>query len=723
MWGQVKWVALLVLPALLWACSGDGVRGSSVTLADASDLVTAIEVLFPQETIAQDVGLPDFGAGADQPDGPPCRTGEGCFLDQCTENQECTSGWCVEHMAEGTCTTTCVEECSNGWKCAEVNWTYPDLLFVCLSNFASLCKPCNASEDCQGAGGALDLCVDWGAQGAFCGGNCQEDQDCPDGFACVQSSTIEGLEVKQCVPQSGECPCTVKSTINNLWTSCFIVNEAGTCHGVRSCTDKGLAPCDATVPQEETCNGADDDCDGETDEATCDDDNPCTDDGCVAGECLFTPNQSACDDFNPCTIDDKCSQGHCQGTLEDCDDSNICTDDYCQQSLAGEPVCKHDFNSLPCDGGKLCVEGVCSCVPDCEGKECGPDGCGGSCIGVLQLCEKQIGVCQGAVKNDSLCTAGVYLPCDTATYYWHNSSYEEAEASCDSKDNDCDEQVDEQLGSTTCGLGQCEHTVENCMDGEIQICNPVEGKSEEICDGVDNNCNGVPDENMGTTTCGTGMCFHTVQNCWEGSWQVCDPFQGAQPEVLDGVDNDCDGEADEGFPVPGAIIITELMANPDCAVDDLGEWVEIHNKGSEPWDLNGWSLKDNDNDKITIDAGGPLVIEPGQYLVLGCNGDIATNGGVALDYVYNINKFQLANSATGDECLLVGPGGVVVDEVWWAAGQGFPDFGANKGRSIALKVAAYDHADNDSGGNWFASTQPIPDGCGDKGSPGAANEQ
>jgi len=32
-----------------------------------------------------------------------------------------------------------------------------------------------------------------------------------------------------------------------------------------------------------------------------------------------------------------------------------------------------------CSAGVLCVNGVCQCEPDCAGKECGPDGCNGQC--------------------------------------------------------------------------------------------------------------------------------------------------------------------------------------------------------------------------------------------------------------------------------------------------------------------------------------------------------
>jgi hypothetical protein len=85
--------------------------------------------------------------------------------------------------------------------------------------------------------------------------------------------------------------------------------------------------------------------------------------------------------------------------------------------------------------------------------------------------------------------------------------------------------------------------------------------SAEICDGLDNDCNGVVDDSVndgfGHVTgqaccafgnkCGTGVCTYGVYAC-AGSQVVCDGGSGPSPEVCDGLDNDCNSQVDD---VPG----------------------------------------------------------------------------------------------------------------------------------------------------------------------------
>ena len=92
---------------------------------------------------------------------------------------------------------------------------------------------------------------------------------------------------------------------------------------------------------------------------------------------------------------------------------------------------------------------------------------------------------------------------------------------CDGLDNDCDGVVDEDLSvtpcETTCGAGNAV-----CVLGE-EICFGPEPQ-EEICDYLDNDCDGEIDE------------FQR---------NACDECGPVPAELCDGVDNDCNGETDE----------------------------------------------------------------------------------------------------------------------------------------------------------------------------------
>ena len=63
---------------------------------------------------------------------------------------------------------------------------------------------------------------------------------------------------------------------------------------------------------------------------------------------------------------------------------------------------------------------------------------------------------------------------------------------CNGMDDDCDMQIDEGLGQTTCGTGACQVMVQNCVMGMSQTCSPGT-PTAETCNGVDDNCDGIVD--------------------------------------------------------------------------------------------------------------------------------------------------------------------------------------------------------------------------------------
>jgi hypothetical protein len=216
-------------------------------------------------------------------------------------------------------------------------------------------------------------------------------------------------------------------------------------------------------------------------------------------------------------------------------------------------------------GGGTCTPGLEICDDkdnDCDGliDEDVPGGCSCS-AGQTQVCYAGppgtlgLGICKAGSQS---CDGGTWGPCE-------GQVLPQLEV-CNGVDDDCDglpDDVNNDGELCFTGLpGECEIGELQCV-GTAPTCVPIVQPSPEVCDGLDNDCNGVADEGdpNGGTLCNTGLpgiCGPGVTHCVDGGL-TCQPTQAGQPEVCNALDDDCDGIPDDGNPGGGAACSTGLL--------------------------------------------------------------------------------------------------------------------------------------------------------------------
>jgi len=123
---------------------------------------------------------------------------------------------------------------------------------------------------------------------------------------------------------------------------------------------------------------------------------------------------------------------------------------------------------------------------------------------------------------------------------------------CNGIDDNCDGLVDEGLSlacyegpAGTENVGQCRGGMSHCIRGIQTACTGQIQPIPEACNGLDDDCDGQVDEQLPDMTCGLGVCRVTMPYCQGNQPQQCVPLPAATPEICNGLDDDCNGLVDE----------------------------------------------------------------------------------------------------------------------------------------------------------------------------------
>ncbi len=496
--------------------------------------------------------------------------------------------------------------------------------------------------------------------------------------------------------------------------------DAGDCDD----TDAAVNPSAAEV-----CDGVDNDCEGTADA------------GATGGIAAFVDADldGHGDPASPTTV---CGDTVGAGFViagDDCDDADaaiypgaeeVCDDldNNCDgQVNEGSPEERTYYRDADADGYGDSATALVSCTPPegytVEGADCN-DAISIVHPGADESCDGTDRDCDGDPTNN---------PVDGATYY---------------ADADGDGFGDPGTAFAACTPPEGLTTNGTDCDDAVAATHPT---AAETCDGTDNDCDGGTDEAgaSGESTWyidadadGYGSSESSVDACdlpfgYADNTEDCDDADvtrsPAATEADDDLDNDCDGEVDEGFVAVGDVIISEVTRQPrigGSSTNTNAQWFELYNTTGADIDLSDWYIARSSStlaeDGFTVDPASGAVIAAGGYALF-CktdNFDVATTAFSTLscDYywgdeteaasyagTYQDNTFNLQPSEDRLQIYAGGSSttGTLIDDLAWFydATEGYWPREAT--RSMTLDPAAADGVQNDAIESWCANIDTV----------------
>jgi hypothetical protein len=490
---------------------------------------------------------PDGDAG--QADCPECKGGLGA---PCADGVDCESGYCVEGFQGSVCTEMCESECPEGFSCRTVLNYYPDIFSLCVPNVTRLCEPCQTDHQCFGG-----KCVSF-EDGAYCAADCGGETTCPASYVCAPwSDEVTGIDLELCMPENGSCSC--QEGAEGQLRTCTVENDHGRCFGFEACDPTvGWVACNAATPGAETCNGVDDDCDGLIDDGlpvsqSCQVEN---EHGACVGEALCAGSEGwTCNAAEPAAEACNYLDDDCDGETDEDHkaDGKYALFEHC--GACGN-ACEGAIpfaELIACDASKefpQCVVEACKeqyyklndfqCIlpPNTFCKECGGDD---ECYGNTCLPLAGTSHCFKPCVDDGECFES-----------YECVEHELGGTFClpDNRTCDCGPDTDgfKKACTASSEIGTCYGFTTCTAGGGWSACD-APAPAVETCNGVDDDCDGVPDDALADE----GPCEHTVAGvgtcvgealCFGSAGWVCTAAV-PEAEVCDYRDNDCDGLTDE----------------------------------------------------------------------------------------------------------------------------------------------------------------------------------
>lgn len=349
-----------------------------------------------------------------------------------------------------------------------------------------------------------------------------EDAGTPIRDAAVRDASDEDADTADAAVDAGaSMRCAIEGELESCSTQSTATSQQPPCKpGTRECRDGVFGECvGERVPEQESCNGEDDDCDGKADEATSGA-TDCEVEG-LLGECargveVCDKGQALCLQKNA-PLSDVCDgfDNDCDGETDE-DTAVVCYPD-------GIPGCeKNEAGEYECVG--TCRTGTTTCIDGAYEEACGGDGAGPDDADVCTIDGETSGDedCDGKVDEGCGCSAG-------------GSCYTGPAATRD-------------IGPCHAGTWDCSNDTHTCM-GEVK-------PSPETCanPGVDDDCDGTMDNvPMLDTSCAEqsaeqGICKANARWQCVGSVRTCvNGVAGAEVCDAQNSDEDCDGMANENF--------------------------------------------------------------------------------------------------------------------------------------------------------------------------------